>query len=499
MSSENRKFEDEWKDAFADAEGDVDQSVWVNIDSKLANAESGAMKKRVLFYQWLAAASVVLAMVAGGVLFMQNDAANETSLAQGKPSATSTADSSNRTSGTKDVSSAANSGLTAALPTATETNNATKKSSTSPSEHQNAQNARNAKKSTELNSATRSAAPSKKLTHSSIGNNLGATNKNDIGRNRLNANVPPEVDADPVAEAAIPPRATEMPGPETIISNQAVLPTKNIAATVDTTAVIESPIKIAQIKSTPEPTTTVDKKVETSENWWASLNGSAGSYTTGGNATSSPALQSSAGALGFQNASSGTSGTRVGTAFSYGINVGKRIAPRWVIMSGIGYMTQSINYNSNSAVFSSAQAQVYIADITRSAASPSVSVASYELTSVNEFVTIPLQAGYLLMNRKVGVQLNAGVASDLFLRNTLSDPAGQLSTSSQSAGDASTYKTVNWTGLVGTELSYKISSHYRIAVIPGMRYSFDSILKSNVSGSITPLIWDVGFRFKYVF
>jgi hypothetical protein len=175
------------------------------------------------------------------------------------------------------------------------------------------------------------------------------------------------------------------------------------------------------------------------------------------------------------------------------------VAPRWVIMSGVGYMTQSINYPSSSAVFSSNQAQAFIADMSRASASPTVSVASYELTSVNEFVTIPLQAGYLLVNRKVGVQLNAGVASDIFLRNTLSDPAGRLSTSSQSAGDASTYKTVNWSGLVGTELSYKISTHYRISVIPGMRYSFDSILKSNVNGSITPLIWDVGFRFKYIF
>ncbi|MFM7859393.1 MAG: hypothetical protein ACKO96_47585, partial [Flammeovirgaceae bacterium] len=197
-----------------------------------------------------------------------------------------------------------------------------------------------------------------------------------------------------------------------------------------------------------------------------------------------------------------SSNEKVGTSFSYGINVGKQIAPRWVVIAGVGYMSQSINVNivnpSNSTVLSANQAQAFIAAVSRSNVNTTSTAAtnSYELTSINEFVTIPLQAGYLLVNQKMGVQLNAGIASDLFLRNTWSDPTGKIPLPPEPAGEASTYKTMNWSGLVGTELSYKITSHYRLSVVPGMRYSFGSILKS---GSNTPLIWEVGFRFKYIF
>ena len=97
------------------------------------------------------------------------------------------------------------------------------------------------------------------------------------------------------------------------------------------------------------------------------------------------------------------------------------------------------------------------------------------------------------------MQLNAGVAADLFYRNTIADQSGQINSYSQNAGDNSVYRTVNWTGLLGTELSYKMNNHYRIAIVPGVRYSFDSVLKSSTGSAINPLIWDVGFRFKYIF
>jgi len=494
MSSENQKFEDEWKHAFADAEGDVNQSVWINIDSKLANAESGAMKERVLFYQLLAAASVVLAMVAGGVLFIQNGAENQPSLSYGNSTTNNITDSSqvSRSKAKDQSNNASLSPVDKPAPTALST-----KKETSLSLHKN-QTSTAAAQTTQQHVQNQSMALSSVVTDNAIAK---SRSENDQSEGHLNIAIPnKETIATTIAEKPNQIMPTENTGNESALLAQTMIKPKEEAAapTVDSTVVIESPIRIAQNKVAPEPTTTANKKEESSENWWASLNGSAGSYTTGGTAPST-AFQSNTGGLSFQNSGSGSSSPRVGTAFSYGVNVGKRVAPRWVIMSGVGYMTQSINYPSSSAVFSSNQAQAFIADMSRASASPTVSVASYELTSVNEFVTIPLQAGYLLVNRKVGVQLNAGVAGDLFLRNTLSDPAGRLSTSSQSAGDASTYKTVNWSGLVGTELSYKISIYYRISVIPGMRYSFDSILKSNVNGSITPLIWDVGFRFKYIF
>ena len=75
---ENRKFEDAWKDAFSDAEADPGESVWSNIDSRLSHADTGKMRRSVVFYQRLAAASVIFAvMVVGASIFFWSDNGSE--------------------------------------------------------------------------------------------------------------------------------------------------------------------------------------------------------------------------------------------------------------------------------------------------------------------------------------------------------------------------------------------------------------------------------------
>ncbi|MFN7793589.1 MAG: hypothetical protein ACK5NM_13685, partial [Cyclobacteriaceae bacterium] len=66
-NSENRKFEESWEKAFSDAEMNPSEKVWDGIDLHLSKMESGSMKRRVVFYQRLAAASILFALLAGGV------------------------------------------------------------------------------------------------------------------------------------------------------------------------------------------------------------------------------------------------------------------------------------------------------------------------------------------------------------------------------------------------------------------------------------------------
>ena len=103
----------------------------------------------------------------------------------------------------------------------------------------------------------------------------------------------------------------------------------------------------------------------------------------------------------------------------------------------------------------------------------------------------------MLVDKKIGLQLNSGVSTNIFMQNTLTDKSGQLATFSSGGGETSPYRTVSWAGLMGTELSYRIASHYRISIAPGLRYSLNPVLKSNAYPS-NPLAWDVGFRFRYI-
>lgn len=536
-SSENRKFEEAWKKAFADAEGNVSDSVWNNIDSQLARAESGEMKKRVVFYKWLAAASVVFALGVGGVFVYRNsfedkDGSRQSSFAEATEDKFEAGKGEEVDNGKLTiVKEQGEVGSRDDLGQDADIHRQGRQSSTAAAKVDklavgSVEKIDKAQLAVDNNKVGKVGDPGalvqvidihRQHGQKMVGNSEAVENgkgmsKTDEEKKLGDGKFLTEQTTEALLAIVEEPLKEEAKSAEVKSMNEltgssqtgvtAVIPTENILKETDTVALIESPIKIAKVEElkSDEEKKVVKKVVE--ENWWAAVSGSAGSYNPNGGAATSSSLLSNAPAGTFSPSASQNNTTSLGTAYSYGVNFGKRITPRWVLISGVGFLSQSINYPSNQAVFNASQAQAFSADASKLSTSNGTTAApinSYELNSINEFITVPLQAGYLIVNKKIGVQLNAGVASDIFIRNSLVDPTNRLSINPQDAGENSTYRTFNWTGLVGTELSYRISNHYRISVIPGMRYSFNSILKPTMDRTITPLIWDVGFRFRYIF
>jgi hypothetical protein len=64
---ERRKFEDAVKDAFSGAEASPTETVWTNIELDLERAEGDKMRRRIVFYKLVAAASVAFAMCMAGL------------------------------------------------------------------------------------------------------------------------------------------------------------------------------------------------------------------------------------------------------------------------------------------------------------------------------------------------------------------------------------------------------------------------------------------------
>ncbi|MCE2995166.1 MAG: hypothetical protein ACK5RG_14330 [Cyclobacteriaceae bacterium] len=474
-TSENRKFEEEWKDMMEGGEIAPSDHVWNSIDLKLSHAERGEMKKRVVFYQRLAAASVLFALCLGAAGWFWNyDGAGVKSLAsqpvgENQSEAASTSTTTSKTS--SDLENNDNSYVTATT------------------ESPSVNSAKSVKGNNEKGAQSQA---------ENGGNNNAFTNENSGGNYIAAITTPANKSVLPMAKETGSENQPTSPNTSGFESRGVVqLATNELE--VSTIQLTGKPIEQIEAARTFKIAKREEKQADDQDkNWWASLNGSGGAYNQNSSSNSvanSLFLQSPTPSL---NKAPKSTESGVGTSFSYGMSLGKKISKRWMVMGGVNYLNQSIDYNSNIVLQEASQSRAFVADL----ASPSSSLAStapYVLRNTNEFVSIPVQAGYLLLNRKAGVQLNAGVAADIFYRNTMTDLSGQFGSFSQEAGENSTYRSLNWTGLLGTELSYRMNKHYHVSLIPGFRYSFNSVLKSSTGSTINPLVWDVGFRLKYVF
>jgi len=255
------------------------------------------------------------------------------------------------------------------------------------------------------------------------------------------------------------------------------------------------------------------KKDKGTERLWTSVGFSAGAYnmvTSGGGAAAASSFDPQSYALTSNSALTSAivreQSSASGTAYSAGLNVGTKLATRWVLQGGVNYLTQSSNYTTTAAVgtadnsFKAASINELdkISNSGRQNARV-ISTAPYRVNSSLQYFSVPLQAGYLVVNRAFGLQFNAGVSTDLFVKNTLTPDGGSLEKTTQTRSDDTPYRPINFSGLVGTEFSYRFGQHYRLALNPGLRYPFSSIYKSDISVSAMPLTFDVGLKFRYIF
>lgn len=459
-NSEKGKFEAAWQQAFSMAEQAPSEEVWAGVDQDLNKAETLTMKRRVVFYQRLAAASILFALLMGGlsIYYMADLTDQELSLTQMKSNEITSPDVTNDPS------------------TSTMLPDETKGSSVGRME-QSHRDTNNSKSDSEVNASGNAIA----TIHPSIVIGADDVAKNDNIINHENNRRQPVI-------RNYPSRLSMIPEPSVAISGN-----------------MKEVTIVRKLPAMPSSYMSSKSDKQTRENLWASLGASTGNYSPSSDfsasspSTSSVAFQNTSGLNDSQSANS-TSSSK-GSVFSVGMNVGKRISKHWLLQGGVSYINQGMGYTSNYAVVdASNNVRASVAEYASvKSFSTVVPVSSpYQINSINEFISIPMQAGYLLVDRKFGLQLNSGVSTDIFMQNTLTDKSGQLDSYSSGAGESSPFRTVSWAGLMGTELSYKIATQYRISIAPGLRYSLGSVLKTEYAPS-NPLAWDVGFRFRYIF
>lgn len=492
---ERQKFEESLKKTFDQAGFTPSDKVWTNIELDLERLERGNMERRLTFFKFLAAASVIFALgVAGtGIYMLTADPSGTTELTAQQHQAT---DSPQNSKAPGAPSLPSDNEATAESQVTADNKAYSPETRMNQDESDEGSDALQQSGSTPAAGAVAEASPDAVTEATGV---IGVTAASQEAEGETLAKVlSPTATAgndgapEPLRMAAF--REQQLPP---------LVKPKKIVPHFPKTEPDQIDLLLASIEM--EERASREKKKFDDEKVWTSVGFSTGTFSNPNAGGRTSVMNTMTMNTNFTSANTTlVNETQAsGVSYSVGVNVGGKIAPRWVLQGGINYMTQNAAFTSDAVVTDDYQnfKAAYSAEITKvaDASSRVIPTAPYSVTNNMEYLSVPMQAGYILVNRAFGLQINGGVSTDLFIQNTLEPESGYLDKVTNGRGSDSPYRPVNFSGLVGTEFSYRFSDHYRLSVNPGIRYPFSSIYKSDVGLSVTPVTFDVGIRFKYIF
>ena len=187
-------------------------------------------------------------------------------------------------------------------------------------------------------------------------------------------------------------------------------------------------------------------------------------------------------------------------AYSIGFDFGRRVAKRLIIESGIEYAKYSSEATSNLAAVENKESQAFI----RNYGADNISysdvqfTSTYSLENTFEYVSIPISLGYVVLDKKMGIVLNSGLGTDIFLNNKLEDVSGEHASVVYENAENSPYRPMALNALFGTEIYYAWSENYIIGIDPSYRMSLTGITKSDANFSSRPSTFFIGLKFRYI-
>ncbi|TRX48281.1 hypothetical protein FNH22_29345 [Fulvivirga sp. M361] len=184
-----------------------------------------------------------------------------------------------------------------------------------------------------------------------------------------------------------------------------------------------------------------------------------------------------------------------GTSFNIGFNVGVRVAQRWIIQSGASFIERNTTNTSNvvlqDGTGNSNPLVISDADVLNSSENVLV-VPEYDVENKYQLISVPLQVGYVVLDRKLAITLLGGFSNDVLLSRKASTEFAEFQDYSGRGG----YRKYNVAGLLSTEIGYKLGSNYQVSLMPQIRKSVHSIRTTRDDEK--PTFMEMGFRFKYI-
>jgi hypothetical protein len=191
---------------------------------------------------------------------------------------------------------------------------------------------------------------------------------------------------------------------------------------------------------------------------------------------------------------------RSGQSISFGVELGMRLSEKWVLSGGVQYLNNNVQSSTNTILnqrtpIFSATANAYDLD----ESSSDITFAPTELDNSFQFLSIPVQAGYVVIDKKIKVLINAGVSSDIFLKNEISSVDQTLESITIKPGANAPFRTVYFNGLMGARASYEFLPRYIISLEPTYKLAISDFVRPETNYSSLPSSFGIGVGVRYVF
>ncbi|HKZ39039.1 MAG TPA: hypothetical protein VJ184_15355, partial [Chryseolinea sp.] len=465
---ERRKFEDSFQEAFKDAEVSPSDNVWTNIELDLERAEGGKMKRRLFFFKTLAAASIAFAVFMTGIgYYLLKDQAQSNNLAQVPVEKESNDVIANEESAvdnikngktqrenlilqedsnfeTTEQSLANQTGKSAAGDKTggalQEGESANSKNSISDQDLVKQELKLSTKdKIAETNNVGKNEfyigdqeveaiTKSKDLTHDASKNgDVSIQNSvNSEGFELDNKSVADNDDTRTTTVESFEKNSITDKNSTSLIDpiiqtnsekESSKLPSfyqpKNPELQLPVTKADPGALLLAKLADEERAYNIEDKKKQKdqSEKLWTSVGFAAGGFNSPNPSVSPPAYSS----LSSTSTVAAQQSKASGLAYSVGVGIGANLSDRWVLQGGVNYLTQSSDYTANNVIVPdnnqmgiqaesiNAYNNSKLADgSSQSRVAPTF---PYNVNNNVQFVSVPVQAGYMVVNKKFGFQV----------------------------------------------------------------------------------------------
>lgn len=456
---EGDSFEQEWKDAFEDASEQPNPRVWSNIERDLAYRQMASLKRKARFYQWAAAAAMFIAAFLGMNYLISDKTIQNGTLSESNQEV--------------------------------EVNN------------QQAFNAESAGNQITGNPTQNDVTGTTPENNDFIGNS-DESNQN-LDKGYFFSDQPDE-------DQGIEPTylALALDGKRIDETNVSYSVEANVDRRMYNKAING---KFAQRKS---------RKTHGTEKFWAGVGVGSGSFDPNYQSGPSNLLASSLNLATAENYAATNSfriesqspavreGMKSGSTIDMGLNFGVRVSENWILESGL-YYTQADAVTQTNVVVESPNVVEPIAASSETRGVTELNnlvgtekIIQYSYQDVNfdnqfQFASLPVKAGFILIDSRLNIILNAGVSTNLYLGNKLEDPNSDVANVSIGPGKSSPYREVSFAGLGGLQIGYALFDQVEFTVEPYMRQPITSLTKSNTSFVASPsgLGINTGIRYRF--